>query len=377
MVNGVRMRDYKARMDKRTDELLAIQEATAILSSQVAMKFSKKQSIGTPDGDYVGFLQISQSSRRTAIDMIRSSSTSGMVLMALKSQTHLMSEMRANPFSKVKRMIQQMLEKLLKEQAEDAQKKAWCDSELAKTLQSKKEKEHDVEKLKNRLEAMNAELVQLKTEIANIKRDVTEMMSALEKATEVRNKERATNQAAIKEYKDAQALVGDALKVLKEFYDQESLPDSHQRTGKGGWKGASAGDGKYEAGTSMASGIIGILEIAKQDFADLENELTMAEEAAAKDFKELKNESEVKLAVFTTDLEYKARKRIKLKGERTRLVADLKGYEKELEAVLAYYKKLKPMCTIQDDPYEVRAKRRQAELDALQNALQVLEGKAA
>merc|ERR1719198_1109617 len=85
--------------------------------------------------------------------MIRSSSTSGMVLMALKSQTHLMSEMRTNPFSKVKRMIQQMLEKLLKEQAEDAQKKAWCDSELAKTLQSKKEKEHDVEKLRNRLEA--------------------------------------------------------------------------------------------------------------------------------------------------------------------------------------------------------------------------------
>merc|ERR1719159_2068291 len=151
--NAVKLRDYKARMDKRTDELLAIQEATAILSTSAAKRFSKKQSIGTLFGqEYIGLLQVSQSSRRAAIDMIRSATSPGLVLMALKTQ------------------------KLLKEQAKDAQKKMWCDKEMAKTLKSKKEKLHDVSKLKNRLKAMNAELIQLKTEITNIKRDMKSMM---------------------------------------------------------------------------------------------------------------------------------------------------------------------------------------------------------
>lgn len=359
-INAVRSRDFKARTDKRTDELLAIQKATAILTGKVGKRFSKQQSIGTSEVDPSALMQVSRASRRAAIQLARSAQTPGVVLVALRSQAHLVSWTRADPFGKVKGMIQQMLERLLQEQADETTHKGWCDTELATSAQSKKDKEHEVQKLSNRLEALDAELAQLSDEIATIQTDVSEMLDALQQATEIRNRESAQNREQIAEYKDAQQLVRDAIHVLQSFYKSE--------------EGASKDNGGFEASTSTASGIIGILEVAQQDFSDLEKELIDSEAAAAKDFATLQQESRVKKSVFETDLEYKANLETKMKGDRLRLMSDIDGYKSELSSLLEYLEKLKPQCVIQGDTYNERVRRRESELQSLKEALQILEG---
>jgi hypothetical protein len=52
----------------------------------------------------------------------------------------------------------------------------------------------------------------------------------------------------------------------------------------------------------------------------------------------------------------------------------LEGTQKELDAALAYYDKLKPDCIDSGVSYEERVARRQEEIESLQEALKILNG---
>jgi hypothetical protein len=54
--------------------------------------------------------------------------------------------------------------------------------------------------------------------------------------------------------------------------------------------------------------------------------------------------------------------------------ADLEGTQKELDAALAYYDKLKPSCVDAGVSYDDRVARRKEEIESLQEALRILNG---
>merc|ERR1719409_1211005 len=66
--------------------------------------------------------------RRVAITMLKKSGRN------LKSQLISLLAMRlaADPFAKVKDLIQQLIERLLSESSDEATKKGWCDTNMAK-----------------------------------------------------------------------------------------------------------------------------------------------------------------------------------------------------------------------------------------------------
>ena len=53
---------------------------------------------------------------------------------------------------------------------------------------------------------------------------------------------------------------------------------------------------------------------------------------------------------------------------------DLEGTQKELDAALAYFDKLKPSCVDSGVSYEDRVARRKEEIESLQEALKILNG---
>ena len=53
---------------------------------------------------------------------------------------------------------------------------------------------------------------------------------------------------------------------------------------------------------------------------------------------------------------------------------DLEGTQKELDAALAYFDKLKPSCVDAGVTYEDRVARRKEEIESLQEALRILNG---
>ena len=112
----------------------------------------------------------------------------------------------------------------------------------------------------------------------------------------------------------------------------------------------------------------------ESDFARLEADTKSSEAAAQKEYDSFMTDSKVDKEAKSTDIEHKTAKKqdesqaLTVKGE------DLEGTQKELDAALAYFDKLKPSCVDAGVSYEDRVGRRKEEIESLQEALRILNG---
>jgi hypothetical protein len=365
---------FKERAVGRSDEILAVREASQLLTSEAAQKLLAPPEDAASSASAAMFLQLTKGGRHKSMKALKAmrrkanfvlehATMPGLALLAIKMHVNAGSHGRrsADPFGKVKAMVRDMLTKLQQQAASEAKHNEFCDSEMSKSTQSKATKEEYLQKLKDRMAAMDAEIEQLGNDIAVTNKDLFEMNSAVTIARQVRGKESTKNVASIAQYKDAQALVGTAVEVLKKFYNKAA-------------ETAASADKGHKKKSGLGGGVIGILEIAVQDFADLQAETEEAEATASQQFKELMSDTGVKTAVFTKDLEYNNRDKVKLEADRLRANNDLKNFDKELEAVKAYLASLKSQCIAKAEPYAERKAKREAELASLKEALDFLKG---
>jgi len=77
------------------------------------------------------------------------------------------------------------------------------------------------------------------------------------------------------------------------------------------------------------------------------------------------------------DAKYKAQEATSLDKEITELSSDRDTTNTELSAVLEYYGKIKERCIAKPESYEERKARREAEIQGLKEALEILENEAA
>merc|ERR1719191_2558422 len=123
-----------------------------------------------------------------------------------------------------------------------------------------------------------------------------------------------------------------------------------------------------------SGGVIGMLEVIQSDFARLEAETKAAEEQAQKEYDEFMTDSEVDKAQKSKDIEHKNKHKKDQTQALTEKQGDLEGTQKELDAALAYYEKLKPSCINPGVSYEDRVAARKEEIQSLQEALKILNG---
>mmetsp|Transcript_96825 Transcript_96825/g.153316 ORF Transcript_96825/g.153316 Transcript_96825/m.153316 type:complete len:715 (-) Transcript_96825:54-2198(-) len=355
---------YKIRLGKRSDEAIAVHEAQRIMASEVAKGYIKQQTIGTT-GNGTFFLQYAQEKHkvmRKAIQVLKVAPTPGLALLAMKTTVHFRHKHKAHadPFAKVKTMIKSMLEKLEDKQAQESKHAAWCDHEMGKTAKDKKRKEEDVQKMKDRLDALSADLTQTTADLATVTSDLASLTASIATAEKIRKKEHTTAVTSIKQYKEAGKLLKKACDVLKTYYKNEAI-EGHENN-----------RAEFKDRRGLGTGVIGLLEIAIDDFEKLHDETKEAEEAAAKDFKDMSDETAVRQAVFQKDLEWKGRTKVKLEFDEATMKNDLKSYEKELLAIDSYMEKLKASCIVTGPSYEERKASREAKLQSLQEALTYL-----
>merc|ERR1719411_738613 len=81
-----------------------------------------------------------------------------------------------DPFRKVKKMIKDLIVRLMEEANEEAEHKGWCDTELATNEETRKEKT-------NAVETLHAEIDQLDASIAKLTDDLGELSTSIAKLT--------------------------------------------------------------------------------------------------------------------------------------------------------------------------------------------------
>merc|ERR1719221_323134 len=270
-------------------------------------------------------------------------------------------------------MIKDLIVRLMEEANEEAEHKGWCDTELSTNEQTRKEKTESVETLHAEIDELESSIAKLTEDIAEHTKAVSELDAAMAKATEIRQEEKSTNAATVKDSQDAQTAVAQALTVLKEFYakagEATALLQNRQQP-----ESPAIFDSPYKGLGAESGGVVGMLEVIQSDFARLEAETKAAEATAQQEYDSFMTDSKVDKASRTKDVEHKTAKKQDETQAHTAKKADLEGTQKELDAALAYFDKLKPSCVDAGVSYEDRVGRRKEEIESLQEALRILNG---
>merc|ERR1719408_535899 len=124
----------------------------------------------------------------------------------------------ADPFIKVKKLIQDLIERLVTEAAEEATKKGWCDTEMGKATHTRDSNMNKIMELNANLESLEATKAKLEEEIATLTTEISELNDSLTKQTKLRSDEKAENMDTLDKAKAGLAATKDAYDVLQTFY---------------------------------------------------------------------------------------------------------------------------------------------------------------
>merc|ERR1719506_408498 len=281
---------------------------------------------------------------------------------------HIRSEMltSADPFAKVKGMIQEMIEKLVAEAQEEADHKAFCDKEMSETKAKMEDKQEEVDDLTTKID-------KLKEEIATLEQELMKIAAEQKEANEMRESEKAAWESAKADFESGLEGVQMALQVLRDYYAEKEEPTEALLQSDDIASDMSLAQSSGKKSSGAASGIIGMLEVAESDFSKMLAEGSATEDQAVKEYDAMTEDNKVTTAAKETEVKYKQKDSKETKAYIEETKEDLETSHTELSAIMEYWEKLQPQCVAKPEPYEERKKRREKEIAGLKEALTILE----
>merc|ERR1740130_2592545 len=310
--------------------------------------------------------------------------------------TLLAEKISADPFGKVKKMIDSMITRLLEEAHADADHEGFCDTEIGKSKVTRAKLSEDIDALNAAIDEGKASIMMLTEEVATLTQEIADLDSSRTAATGMRTKEKKANAVTVSDSEAASQAVAAATAVLKTFYEGASTATGYVQTaeerpimGTDEWnalanpnfkgtvdKGHKAGMqtfGKsYQGNQDEAGGVMAMLEVISADFANVQAD-TKADEASAQEaydsfMTDGKKNSAMKKRKIEMNTADKASAEQKLQED----TKDMKGTQDQLLAADRYHAKLVPQCFDKGQTFEERAGSRQAEIASLKQALKIL-----
>jgi len=358
--------DFELSTKSRGEELKALAEAKKIISESTGGATSQTYDLAQTA---VSFLQMgSRLSTRAdlanfeAVKFVQklSRSLGSASLAQLAGRMAVANRVAVaageDPFSKVKGLISEMIERLIKEAEEDASHKAYCDKEMSETEAKKADLSAGVEKLTVKIDKQTAQSKKLQEEIAVLAKELADLAKSQAEMDKLRAEENAAYVANKAEMEQGIEGIKLALKVLREYYAKE--------------------DKSHKAAEGAGAGIIGMLEVVESDFSKGLAEMNSEEESAAAHYEQTSKENAIAKVTKEQDVKYKTKESKALDKATAEDTSDRDGLQTELDAVNEYYDSLKEQCIAKVEPYEERKRRREAEIAGLKEALTILEGEA-
>lgn len=371
---------FNVRNALRNQELEALGNVTEILRTNVQ---------ANADRHFEKLLQL-QNERVSALAHLRSNPQRPMVEKAqqylrekgqalhLPALLALADHASAEPFEKILRMLQDLVDKLTTEKNAEQSHNDWCVEQLdSQTSQADhiallasevQQWTMDSEKLQSEIDMDNTSLIELREEVAN--------------TSARRAQEHEDNLIALTDAQQAQAALAQATDLLNDFYAKANASQSLLQITKSQRHRASASlkaflaeapaifDKAYVGMQDVAhSQILAFLDVIRSDFARLEANAKKTEAGGESQFQQFIAAANASAAQLTSEIGLKqtdiAKKKVMIDQAQSEHDA-----EQRAEALSnAYYKTVRDACKHDDISADQRIKTRKVELQALEEAL--------
>jgi len=359
--------NFAKRKNSRLQEIEAVSQTIEILAGDDA-----KDAMDTT----FSFVQTSTETlnkrRREAAAILR--------LGAAKSRnpelSMLATSVELDAFTKVKAMIDKMIATLKTQQADEVKKNDWCKAELqenemqtAKTTDLKADLEAKIGELETTIKTLSEEIEKAHLDIANLN-------VALQRASENRKQENLDFQKTVADQMVTAEILAKALDKLATFYDEAAFAQTHAK------KNVLAGAKKqtppvpqmeYKK-SSGATGVMSMIEKLIYDTKEITAESKKSESEAQAAYEALVADTNESIADLTKEITSKTKAKAQAKKDSSAASSDLADAETELENLGKYNADLHGECDYVMKNFGIRQKARGEEIEALQQAKQILNG---
>merc|ERR1719311_1379054 len=298
--------------------------------------------------------------RRKAARVLRTSRSPELSMMA--------TSVELDAFTKVKAMIDKMITTLKAQMADEVKKNDWCKTELQENeMATMKEKDHKAD-----LEAKSGELEStiktLSEEIEKAKLDIDNLNMELQRASENRKKENLDFQKVVADQMVTAEILAKALDKLATFYDEAAFAQT-----KANKQTPPVPQMEYKK-SAGASGVMSMIEKLIYDTKDITAESKKSEGEAQAAYEALIAHTNESIADLTKEITSKTKAKAQAKKDLSMTNGDLADTNEEIENLGKYNADLHGECDYVMKNFDIRQSARAQEMEALQQAKQILNG---
>merc|ERR1719305_2248200 len=167
--------DFASRQTLRAEEIVALEQATEILAGGAVSGAAATHLPALMQTKASSFAQLRSVTKNPEQQRVAAFLKDEAARINSKVLSAISMRVQYDPFKTVKKMVKDMIVKLMEEANEEAEHKGWCDQELATNEQTRKEKTEAVEILHAEVDQLEASLNSLSGEIADLTQQVAEL----------------------------------------------------------------------------------------------------------------------------------------------------------------------------------------------------------
>jgi len=353
--------EWEERQKMRQEEIQAVSEALAILSSDDA------HDTFTSTFNFVQTSSKDHSSRRDQASQLLFSAAKQYDSPRLAA---IAESVRLDAFTKVKAAIDDMISALLKEKEDEIKHKDFCVDGINKNDRAQELKARDISELESKISDLTVTIEELTKAISQLQAEIAEMQTQLKRAGEDREAENKDFQTTVADQRETQALLQKALGVLQAVYAKKSLLQSKQEPAG---PPPPAGFKTYEK-AGGAGGVLGMLQQIIAEAKQLEADAIKAESDSQKAYETYVQDTNNSIEEKNRDITSKSSNKAQAEADKTAAEQNLDAAQNEQQQNKNEEADLHKSCDFVTKNFDVRQEARDQEVEALRQAKAILSG---
>jgi chromosome segregation ATPase len=376
-------KSWKVRSDLRAGELAAISKAIYILHNDDARDLMKKSFDSQ-------FLQVAQTSHKVMARRAEKASDALQEAASRSGDKRLLALVAAfaptksvkTKFDPIISAIEKMIKTLQGEEDEDLEIKQTCEEDRMADTRTAIVASRDIDEMTDKITKLTEEIAECEKKIEELEAEHKATKEALDKAQRMRDDEFKAWESTDADDKAAAETVASAKEVLEGFYKDNMLafaqvakqPVTDMAAGEAPPPPPATWEGGYGGKTGESQGIVAIMEMVHEDIVNDRKDAKADEDAASKEFKDFKKDSEDKMKALKGESEKTDSRMGNAETDKVNTEKERAGKKDELNGVLGKIKSIDPNCEYYEVNYPMRRKNRKIEIDGLNKAKAILEG---